>query len=143
MKRILSAFLATFLCLFVVACGGEKTYQDGTYRAEYTEVNEHNYRPYLVLTVQGGAVTAMEFDALAEDGSLLSADEEYRAEMEKLPGTYPQQYSADLINQYLVQQNIDQVDVVAGATISTENFKQLFTALEASMYAGNTETIYI
>lgn len=146
MRRFAAIVLSLALCSFAFfACSSETTYQDGTYRAEYASYDAFGYKSFLVVTVQGGNVTAMEFDSLDEAGELKSQNEEYRAEMEAIQGTYPEKYSADLINQYMGMEvkDIDKVDDVAGATEASQSFKALFKALVPSMEQGNTTTIII
>lgn len=144
MKRVITAVLAMMLSVWMLAGCGEqpKTYVDGVYRAEFTDYYME-YRSYVVATVQDGEVTEIVFDGVNADGQLRSEDEKYREKMEATQGTYPQKYSQDLVVQYLEQQDISQVDVIANATDSSNQFIQLFTALEPQMESGDTTTIYI
>lgn len=144
MRRFMAVLLVALFCGFALfACSSETEYKDGTYRAEYSAYDTYGYKAYLVVTVQGGVVTAMEFDAVMEDGSLKSQDENYQKDMESVQGTYPAKYSADLVNQYLTTKNINEVDDIAGATEASQSFKSLFAALEPSMISGNTATVVI
>ena len=63
--------------------------------------------------------------------------------MESFNGTYPAKYDKDLINQFLQSGSADSVDTVAGATISTNNFKTLVVAAMKNAVDGNTETAVV
>ena len=63
--------------------------------------------------------------------------------MKQYRGTYPAKYKKDLINQFIETGKIDGVDVVAGATESTDRFKTLVIAAMGNAIDGNTETVVI
>ena len=83
------------------------------------------------------------FKAYGSDGTLKSESEEYREDMEKFSTTYPAQYYMDLINQYISTGNSKDVDVVAGATATSNSILKLLRALEDSLKSGSTETMII
>lgn len=146
MKRMGAVFLAGLLFLFVVAatgCEQKKAYVDGSYRAEFKDFDSFGYKDYLEITVEGGLVVSVVFNGINEAGGLKSEDEAYRAEMEKAQGTNPSKYSSDVINQFLEQLDIEKVDIVAGATYSTNCFKALFFALEPNMEKGDTSLVLV
>ena len=76
---------------------------------------------------------------LDEKGNLKSEDASYKAEMEQMVGTYPAKYNKDLINQFIESGKITAVDIVAGATESTGNFKTLIIEAMENASTGNTE----
>ncbi len=47
------------------------------------------------------------------------------------------------MNQLLEKQGLDGVDVIAGATYSSDCFKALFAALEENMVNGVTDQVYV
>lgn len=150
MKRFTAILLAFLVCIsLVTACGlaeENKTYVDGTYTARFKEPSSSNdYVDYLIVTVSGGVVTGMEYDAYYKDDEtqLRSQDEKYERDMNKVSDTYPRRYGPDLVNQYMEKGDIDLVDDVAGATWSSESFKALFKALEPSMQSGSTEVVLV
>ena len=63
--------------------------------------------------------------------------------MEPIVGTYPAKYTKDLINQFMENNTISAVDVVAGATQATGSFKTLLTNIAPSLQDGNTETVLV
>lgn len=145
MRRWAVALLAGLLCLGVFAgcLNSENTYQDGTYFAEFKDYDNEGYKDTLQVTVENGMVTQMVFDAYNAEGAFKSNDEKMKTDMEAVQGTYPAKYSSDLVNQYLQQQDLDKVEAIAGATISTNNFKVLLRALEANMISGDTSTLVV
>ena len=63
--------------------------------------------------------------------------------MESFNGTYPAKYDKDLINQFLQSGSADSVDTVAGATISTNNFKTLVVAAMKNAVDGDTDVAVV
>ena len=63
--------------------------------------------------------------------------------MEQMVGTYPAKYNKDLINQFLESGKITSVDIVAGATESTGNFKTLIVEAMKSANSGSTEVVIV
>ena len=146
MKRIGAAALVGLLLLFAFAAAGcdtQKAYVDGFYRAEFADFDSYGYKDFLEITIEGGRVVAVTFNGVNAEGGLKSEDVAYQENMEKIQGTNPSKYSADVINQYLEQLDIEKVDIVAGATYSTNCFKALFFALEKNMVAGNQTLVVV
>lgn len=143
-KRFTAAVVVLVAALLLAACGGQVTViADGTYRAEYEDFDASGYKDYVEITFADGIVVSIEADAVAEDGSLKSDSAVFKDTMETICGTYPEKYYKDLINQYIENPQSDQVDVVAGATATSESFKALVSALEQAVRSGNTETIVV
>ncbi|MFV0353004.1 MAG: hypothetical protein ACK5JF_11980 [Oscillospiraceae bacterium] len=143
-KKIAAVVISLLMLAVIVSgCSTEFNFKDGTYTAEFADYDSSGYKEYIVVTVEEGIVTRMEYDAKNANGDLRSADEQYKADMEALEGTSPNQYVQDLINQYMEKHDITKVDVVAGATYATENFVALFIALEPSMSSGDTAAVVV
>ncbi len=137
-------FCSAFICLFLLtACGSEAAYIDGNYRAEFDNFDSRGYKDFLEVTVENGAVISLHYNAVSEDGLLKNDDIEYRENMQNEQAIYPERFSQDLINQYLDTQSIDGVDIVAGATYSSECFLDLFNALEPQIQRGETDTLIV
>lgn len=143
--RKLGMFLlaALTLVLLLAGCAQEQYFHDGTYTAEFEDFDGRGYKDYIRVTVKDKVVTSIEYDAVNEEGALKSADEKYASDMQKVQDTYPDKYTADLINQYMEAQSISGVDALAGATYSSDAFTALFTELEKSMLSGDTETVTV
>ena len=63
--------------------------------------------------------------------------------MEAIVGTYPAKYNKDLINQFIESGKVTSVDIVAGATESTGNFKTLIIAAMECAVNGTAETVIV
>ncbi len=142
MKKMASVFAMLVLALSLLAgCG--TSYQDGVYHAEFKDYDSHGWKEYVDVQVADNKVTVLTFDGINADGAKKSEDEDYRASMEPVKGTYAAKFYADITNQYLESGNLKDVTTVAGATVSTDNFKLLMSALEANMKSGNTDTVIV
>lgn len=113
-------------------------YQDGEYRAEAKEFS-NDYKEYVVVTVADGKISDVEYNAFNADNELKTDNAGYKETMEEKNGTYPEKYMTELADSLKETQNPADVEVVTGATHSSENFKILAqTALDAAK-EGNTD----
>ena len=137
MKRIFSVLCVLVMTLGLAACAAASI-EDGTYRAEYDSFDVNGYKDFVEVTFQDGSVTSVVMDAVCEaDGSLKSESEEFGESMRTVVGTYPQKYYTDLINQYIQSGSVDGVEIVAGATTSSNSMLALLRALEDALLAGS------
>ncbi len=148
MKKIVTLALSAALTLsFMTGCVGVEVSDieliDGTYRVEFTEYDGLGWKDYIEVTVEEGDLSQVIFDSVSEEGDLKSEDEGYKAQMDAAYGTYPAKYNQDLINQFLAEKTVENVDVVANATEATDSFKALATQAMLNAYEGKTETSYI
>lgn len=124
-------------------------YVNGTYRAEYTEFDEEGWKAYVVLQILNDKITVKEFDSVNKeaDDYLRSTDEKINTEMKASTGTYDFPTAVEELRKNFAKANSDPlaVESVAGATISTNDFKQLAGAiLYTSALEGDTgETILV
>ncbi len=144
MKKAMRSLL-TALCAAALFSGCQNTsYKDGVYKAQYQEADDHGWTEYVAITVSGGKITAVDFDALDENGRKKSQDEEYKAAyLGAGYQTYPADYSKKLEESLLSRQDPDRVDAVAGATNSSKSFKDLVKRLESRMKKGDTSPLII
>ena len=144
MKKLISlALTAVFAMGAFTGCSEEQlkttTLTDGTYRAEFVDFDTNGWKDYVEVNIVDGQLNEVVFDSVNEKGQLKSEDESYKVEMEQMVGTYPAKYNKDLINQFLESGKITSVDIVAGATESTGNFKTLIIEAMANATIGDTE----
>lgn len=144
MKKTCLTLFALLAALAFTGCGSTK-YQDGSYRAEAADYDQHGWKEFLDITVKDGKIAAVDFDALHQDDMRRkSEDMDYqKAYREAGLGTDPADYCIRLEDSLLERQKAAQVDAVAGATTSSEHFRQMAEALQKAMEAGNTQTIYV
>jgi len=149
MRKIISLVLVGVMSLgMLTGCSAEQmnstTLVDGTYRAEFREFDNYGWKDYVEVTIAEGELNEVVFDSVNESGTKLkSEDESYKAEMEAIVGTYPAKYNKDLINQFIESGKVTAVDIVAGATESTGNFKTLVVVAMENAMNGNTETAVV
>lgn len=145
MKKIVSMALAALLALSALTGCTEAqmgaALTDGTYRAEFEDFDVNGWKDYVEVTIVDGELSEVVYDSVNEDGTKLkSEDESYKVQMEAIVGTYPAKYNKDLINQFIESGKVTAVDIVAGATESTGNFKTLVVAAMQNAAGGDTET---
>lgn len=143
-KTIYFLSIITIAILLFAGCSSkEVSYQDGLYKAEFADFDTHGYKDTLALTVKDGSIVSVNYDGVNKDGGLKTKDEKLKQETEAVQGTYPEKIAADLANHYMELQDISKIDVVAGATYSSESFKALYTALQPNMISGDTSVLVI
>ena len=118
-------------------------YVDGTYKAQMKEFDEHGWKDYVVVQIRGDRVSVKEFDAVSkeDENKLKSQDAEMAAQMEEKTGVNPEAYTREL------RSNLDaadgdpvEMDTVAGATVSSNNFRLLVgQILSTAAVNGDTE----
>ncbi|MBP0969589.1 MAG: FMN-binding protein [Oscillospiraceae bacterium] len=144
MKRILAALLVITCAVCLTACNSSKLIPNGTYHVEYDTCDATGYKDFVEVTFENGTIIDVKMDAIrGSDGTLKSESEEYREDMEKFSNTYPEKYYMDLINQYILTGSSKGVDVVAGATATSNSILKLLKALEDSFKSGCTDTMII
>lgn len=165
-KTIVTVFLAISMLFILGACGGngdseennqnnatsnvsEKTViagadmQDGTYRLEEKDFDDHGWKVFLEITVEDGKITSADYDYINEDGLLKSADEEYQEAMEATSGIGPKEFTKELSDALVATQDAQEIDIVSGATSSSETFLNYAQQLIQAAQKGETDTILI
>ncbi|MGM0175201.1 extracellular electron transfer flavoprotein PplA [Enterococcus sp. DIV0800] len=168
MKKIVSGFaVVAFSTLALAACGGSNDKEaasnsstssseaakpaekeaggdlkDGSYKLEEKNY-DHDYRVVFDMTVKDGKITKSNYDYLNEDGKSKQKDADYEKSMKEKTKTGPKEYIPALNKSLEETQNPDAVEVVTGATHSSENFKNYSQQLVQAAQAGDTKTIEI
>ncbi len=144
MKKFLMLISVSLIAIaMLIGCSNNSTYKDGTYSAEFKDFDSRGYKSFMKITVTNNTVSDIVFDGVNKQDDLRNNDADYAKEMEAVQETYPEKFSADLINQYMDTQDIEKVDAIAGATYSSESFIALFKALEKPMQDGDETLIQI
>jgi major membrane immunogen (membrane-anchored lipoprotein) len=116
--------------------------KDGTYKLE--EKNESNgYRAVFSMTVKDGKITESNYDNINADGKSKTEDTKYEESMKEKTGVGPKEYIKQLNDSFMKAQSASGVEVVTGATHSSESFQNYAQQLIQAAQAGNTETIEI
>lgn len=126
MKKFLVLGLVLVLVLTIaVGCSSDKAkYEDGTYTAE-TEFDDKGYKSVIEIVVSDGKITSVDYDEYNEAGDRKSEDAEYGEMMKGVSGTTPAEAYELLEDALIKRQNVDEVELVSGATTSAETFKSL------------------
>ena len=114
------------------------TYKDGAY---YVVANKGTFgwKPFTEIIVKNGKVSQVTFDRINKNGELASKDSGYNKSMKKKVGTNPSEYSVNIPKNFLaVNQNLNQMDAVAGATDSLLEFKIMTKFLLEKAAKGET-----
>lgn len=117
--------------------------QDGEYSLAEENIGSTGWKVTMNITVEDGQITASDYNYLNEDDQLKTDDDEYQALMTDKVGTGPQDYIPALNENLVETQNPAEVDVVTGATHSTEVFKLYAAQLVNAAQKGETEQIVI
>lgn len=116
--------------------------KDGTYKLE--EKNESNgYRATFEMIVKDGKITESKYDNINADGKSKVDDADYNKNMKAKTGVGPAEYIPELNKSFLKAQSANGVEVVTGATQSTESFQNYAQQLIQASQAGETKTIEI
>lgn len=116
--------------------------KDGTYKLE--EKNEKNgYRAVFEMTVKDGKITESKYDNINADGKSKTEDTKYEESMKAKSGVGPKEYIKQLNDSFVNAQSASGVEVVTGATHSSESFQNYAQQLIQAAQAGNTDTIEI
>ena len=138
--------MAAALCLVMAGCeDGQPSsqvqldrgpYEDGVYLVYAPEYDADGWQEYGAITVSDGYIAQVEYDARNEVGEKKSQDTAYRDRMAAgnamngLPAVYPEKAYRDLIASFQqAQYDVEEVDTVAGATLSSERFRTVMAAL--------------
>lgn len=117
--------------------------QDGTYTLVEKNLDDNGWKTEFTITVAGGEITESNFENVNEAGDKKSEDEAYQEQMSEVTGVGPADFIPALNEQLVEKQDPSAVEVVSGATHSTESFKEYAQQLVDAAEEGNTETIEI
>ena len=150
MKKILAG-LTLSSALLLAACGSDDAadtpaeggLQDGTYSLEELNFGETGWKESLEIIVADGEITDASFSSLDEMGNSKIDSDEYQEAMSNVVEVGPQEFIPTLEESLVDTQNPDDVEVVTGATSTSEKFKDYADQLVAAAEEGNTDTIEV
>ena len=150
MKKLLAG-LTLSSALLLAACGsddaadtaGEGGLQDGTYSLEELNFGETGWKESLEIIVADGEITDASFSSLDEMGNSKIDSDEYQEAMSNVVEVGPQDFIPTLEESLVDVQNPADVEVVTGATSTSEKFKDYADQLVAAAEEGNTDTIEV
>lgn len=149
MKKLLSVVTLSS-ALLLAACGSESAtetteggLQDGTYSLEELNFGGTGWKESLEIVVDGGEITDATYTSLDEEGNDKLEDEGYQETMSGVTGVGPQDFIPELEDSLVDTQNPADVEVVTGATSTSEKFKDYAQQLVDAAEEGNTDTIEV
>ena len=150
MKKLLAG-LTLSSALLLAACGSDDAadtpaeggLQDGTYSLEELNFGETGWKESLEIIVADGEITDASFSSLDEMGNSKIDSDEYQEAMSNVVEVGPQEFIPTLEESLVDVQNPADVEVVTGATSTSEKFKDYADQLVAAAEEGNTDTIEV
>ena len=150
MKKLLLG-LTLSSSLVLAACGGDDTadeatqegLQDGTYRIEELNFGGTGWKEALEISVADGAITEANWESVNEDGENKIEDDNYQETMLGTDGVGPQDFIPGLEDALVDAQDPTDVEVITGATGTSDKFKDYAQQLVDAAEEGNSETIQV
>lgn len=144
MKKALAVLAALTLLISLTACSArQQNYVDGNYHVEFSDFDSSGYKDFIDVVIEDGKIVKFTADAVDANGKLKSDSADYRQKMESVVGNYPQKFYQDFANQFLEKGSADDIDIVAGATMSSKRLMQLASAMEAAAATGQETNIIV
>ncbi|MBC1766187.1 FMN-binding protein [Listeria seeligeri] len=119
------------------------TMTDGTYKLEEKNYDDKGWKAFMSIEVKDGKITKANYDYKNEDGKLKSEDADYEKAMKDKVGTGPQEYLKQLSDSLVKNQSASTVEVVSGATHSSDAFINYANQLIQAAQKADTTTISI
>lgn len=117
--------------------------QDGTYSLLEKELDQNGWKASFELIVEDGKITGSNYNYENEEGRLKTENEGYQEAMKDKTGVGPQEFIPQLNDALIAQQDAQKVDVVTGATHSSESFINYAQQLIQAAQKGDTTPIEI
>ncbi|MBC1522532.1 FMN-binding protein [Listeria aquatica] len=119
------------------------TMTDGTYKLEEQNYDDKGWKGFMSIKVKDGKITDANYDYKNKDGKLKSEDADYEKAMKAKAGTGPKEYLKELNDSLVKNQAAGAVEVVSGATHSSDTFINYANQLIQAAQRGDTTTIKI
>lgn len=117
--------------------------QDGTYSLEEKDFDDNGWKVSMEITVEDGKIVSSNYDYTNEGGQLKSEDNEYQEMMTEVVGIGPKEFVKNLNDNLVATQNAQDVDIVTGATSSSETFINYAQQLVQTAQQGETDVIIV
>ena len=128
-KYLVLGLVLTLVLAMAVGCTSNSNggnYEDGTFTAE-GEIDDRGWTPVVEVVVENGEIVSVNYVEYNEEGQLKSEDDDYAEAMKGVAGVSPAEAYEQLENDLISSQDVNQVELVSGATGSSELFKELVT----------------
>lgn len=143
MKHMICKLLPLLLLTLMLAgCGKTEELQDGYYTAQASDYH-HGWKEYITITVKGGKIISVEYNAENASGFIKSWDNAYMQNMLHSNGTYPNEYTRYYAGEFLEKQGKEEIDALSGATSSYGSFQMLEAAVLEQARKGDSSIILV
>ena len=150
MKKLLAG-LTLSSALLLAACGSDDAadtpaeggLQDGTYALEELNFGGTGWKEGLEIVVADGKITDATWSSVNEAGELKIEDDNYQETMTSTDGVGPQDFIPGLEEALVEAQDPSDVEVISGATGTSDKFKEYAQQLVDAAEEGSTTTIEI
>lgn len=119
------------------------TMTDGTYKLEEKNYDDKGWKGFMSIKVKDGKITDANYDYKNKDGKLKSEDADYEKAMKAKVKTGPKEYLKELNDSLVKNQAAGAVEVVSGATHSSDTFINYANQLIQAAQRGDTTTVKI
>jgi FMN-binding domain. len=117
--------------------------KDGEYQLTEKNLDANGWKVTMKMTVEGGKITAFDYNYVDKDGNLKSENEDYEKMMKEKSGVGPKEFIPALSESLLKTQSAYDVEVVSGATHSSYAFKAYAAQLINAAQKGDTTPIEV
>lgn len=118
-------------------------YKDGTYKLEEKNYS-HGYRQVYTLVIKDGKIDKLTYDQVDKNGKSKTKDAAYEKQMKKYAKVGPKEYIPKLMEEFEKSNgNLEKVQVVSGATESSNQFIAYVGQLLNAAQAGNAREIHV
>ncbi|MDK0978722.1 FMN-binding protein [Clostridium perfringens] len=144
-KKFFALILSTLVASSFVACGAsnDSKLKDGDYTVETSKADDHGYKAKLSIKVSDGKITEAKYNEFnGETNAMKREDKDYNEKMTGVSGIGPAEYEPQLEKALIEKQSSD-IDVITGATSSSNQFKKLAEKVLKNAEEGKTEATLV
>lgn len=117
--------------------------KDGTYKLEEQNYS-HGYRQIFEMVIKKGKIRSFKYDQINKKGISKTQNYSYEKQMKKVNKIGPKEYIPKLQEEFLKSNgNTEKVQVISGATESSNSFIAYVDQLINAAQKGNTQTIKV
>ncbi|EGT3601686.1 FMN-binding protein [Clostridium perfringens] len=144
-KKFFALILSTLVASSFVACGAsnDSKLKDGDYTVETSKADDHGYKAKLSIKVSDGKITEAKYNEFnGETNAMKREDKDYNEKMTGVSGIGPAEYEPQL-EKVLIEKQSSDIDVITGATSSSNQFKKLAEKILKNAEEGKTEATLV
>ena len=140
-KKFFALILSTLVASNFIACGAsnDSKLKDGDYTVETAKADDHGYKAKLSIKVSDGKITEAKYNEFnGETNAMKREDKDYNEKMTGVSGIGPAE-----LEKALIEKQSSDIDVITGATSSSNQFKKLAEKVLKNAEEGKTEATLV